>query len=252
LATLSVQALQHVQRLDRTSVEAVAARLYAWNRLPTSSWRRVREEPALIARTAATAAGKSWTQVTPGPPSDPWCFWRPRVEPAKATGRCWKLYVSPGPLQLAEAVSAAFAACAGLPVISLKYGLDADGILRPDKLVVHLADAEAMHALGERLLRSLDGCVPHGVPFTPEIGGDGLISWGIDPPAGSAAARGAPSWRLWVTRLLARALNRNDQPAVEPWQGALHELERAGVDSQTWAPADDLWASDSKTGAQQA
>ena len=29
------------------------------------------------------------------------------------------------------------AACEGLPVISLKYGADAHGMLRPDKLVVH-------------------------------------------------------------------------------------------------------------------
>lgn len=231
--------------LDRMPVESIAARLYAWNRLPSSAWRQVQAEPALIVKAASAAASADWEQIAPGPPAAPWCIWRPRGARSMPTAQCWKLYLSPRPRHLAQAVRVALGACGGLCVVSLKYGLDADGMLRPDKLVVHLADLQSVHVLGERLLRALDGVSAHGVPFTCEIGGDGLISWGVDPPPNSPTARIAPSWRLWVTQVLARALRRRSDDAVAPWERALRELERAGVDSRTWEPSRDLWAEES-------
>jgi hypothetical protein len=246
LAELSVQALRHAQILDRAPVESVAARLYAWNRLPSSAWRQVRAEPSLIAKAASASAGSDWEQLAPGPPATPWCVWRQRDAPAMPTGRCWKLYVSPRPRHLAEAVCAALTACAGLSVVSLKYGLDAEGMLRPDKLVVHLANARAVRELGQRLLRSLGGAPVQGVPFTCEIGGDGLLSWGIDPPR-DPAAQTALSWRSWVTLVLANALCDDAGTDVEPWERALREVKRVGVNPQTWEPASDLWANESVT-----
>jgi hypothetical protein len=187
LAQLSLSGLKHAQALDSRSVDTTAARLYAWNRMPASAWRRLAAEPALLAARAARAAGRKWVQTLPGPPVSPWCVWRSRVNPIEPGGRHWKVYVSPHPLQLAEAVVAVMAACEGLPVVSVKYGADAHGMLRPDKLVVHLTAPEAVHLLADRVLSALDGCPVHGVPYTAELGGDGLISWGCDPPAGSPA-----------------------------------------------------------------
>jgi len=242
LAQLSLTGLKHAQALESPSVAATAARLYAWNRMPASAWRRVAAEPALLAARATGAAGTTWIQVLPGPPVAPWCIWRPSRDPIEPAGRHWKVYVSPHPLQLAEAVAAAMAACAGLPVISLKYGADAQGMLRPDKLVVHLATPEAVHLLADRLLAALDGCPVHGVPYTAELGGDGLISWGCDPPAGSSAAEIGPSWRTWVTRLLAEGLTGERRPGAESWERSLNDIECAGVDPSTWAPKPWLWA----------
>jgi hypothetical protein len=242
LAHLSVQGLQHAQALGAESVAITAARLYAWNRLPSSAWRRLAAEPALLSAKSVRAAGNTWMQVTPGPPVSPWCIWRPRGDPVEHTGPIWKLYVSPSPMHLAEAVAASLAAAAGLPVVSLKYGGDAQGILRPDKLVVHLASVDAVRGLANRLLHSLDGCPAHGVPYTAELGGNGLISWGCDPPAGSADASIGPSWRSWVTHLLAEGLASQCPSGIEPWQVALDRVAQAGVDPGTWAPAPDLWA----------
>jgi hypothetical protein len=239
LAQLSLQGLQHAQALAAVSVEVTAARIYAWNRLPSSAWRRLDAEPALIAAKAAGAAGKKWIQIAAGPP---WCRWRPMDAPTATHGRLWKLYVSPQPHHLAEAVCISLSECEGLPVVSLKYGVDADGILRPDKLVIHVATQEAVAALAERLMHRLGGCPAHGTPYTAELGGDGLISWGCDPPPGSAAARVAPSWRSWVARQLADGLARQRSPGIEPWQRALEDVARAGVDPLTWAPMPELWA----------
>jgi hypothetical protein len=242
LAELSLTGLKHVQALQSPSVDVAAGRLYAWNRMPASAWRRLEAEPALLAARATGAAGRTWVQTLPGPPVSHWCVWRSRVNPIEPGSRHWKVYVSPHPLQLADAVVAVMAACEGLPVISFKYGADALGMLRPDKLVVHMTAPEAIHVLADRVLRALGGCPAHGVPYTAELGGDGLISWGCDPPAGSPAAELGSSWRTWVTRLLAEGLAAERRPGVEPWERSLCEIKRAGVEPSTWAPKPWLWA----------
>jgi hypothetical protein len=241
LAQLSIEGLQHAQALGVESIAVIAMRLYGWNRLPSSASRRLGGEPVLLSSKSIAAAGAAWIQVAPGPPVSPWCIWRPRGETPQHAGPVWKVYVSPQPRHLADAVVSALAAATGLPVLSLKYGGDAAGILRPDKLVIHLSHFDAVHQLAARLLQSLDGCPVHGVPFSAELDGNGLISWGCDPPTGSADARIGPSWRTWVTYLLAEGLTGACPAGSEPWQAALHRIARAGVDPFTWTPSPDIW-----------
>ena len=241
LAELSLRGLQHAQALRLASIEETAARLYAWNRLPSSAWRGLAAEPGRIAAKAARMAGKTWIQIETGPPATRWCRWRPIFAPPTPRAQLWKVYVSPRPHDLAEAVCAVLSACDSLPVLSLKYGMDEDGMLRPDKLVVHLATRDSVDALGDRLSPLLAGCPAHGVPYAAELGGDGLISWGCDPPIGSAAARIRPSWRSWVTLRLAQELACDSIAGIEPWQHALCAIARDGVDPVTWAPAPNMW-----------
>ena len=242
LAELSLQGLRQAQELSGRSVDDIALRLYRWNRLPTAAMRRIEAEPMRVRAIAARAAGVTWINDAPSQSSGPWSFWRPRGEPLKPTGRCWKVYVSPAPVHLAEAVYATLKAASGLPVVSLKYSADAAGMLRPDKLVVHLETFEAVVVLASRLIETLEGCPVHGVPFTAELGGDGLVSFGCDPPPGSDAASRGGSWRMWVTQTLALGLIAPRAASQEPWEHALDEARRAGVDPATWAPKGDLWA----------
>jgi hypothetical protein len=233
--------LQHAQELGAASVEAVAARLYSWNRLPTSAWCRVAWQADVLQAEASAAAGREWVLAASGPPSGAWWVWRPRAGSLNTAGSVWKLYISPQPNQLGEAVRRAFAACAGLPVISLKYGGDAQGMLRPDKLVVHFETREAVHAASERLSPMLADCPVHGVPFSAELACDGLLSYGCDPPPGSPASHSGQSWRAWITRRLAEPLAYPTEFGPEPWRAALAHVARAGVDPVTWAPAADIW-----------
>jgi hypothetical protein len=86
--------------------------------------------------------------------------------------------------------------------------------------------------------RSLRGCPAQGVPTTAETGGDGLLSWGVDPPAGDAAA----SWRSWVTKRLADSLiARRATPCVDRVGAALADLRLAGVDPDRWLPGADAF-----------
>jgi hypothetical protein len=130
-----------------------------------------------------------------------------------------------------------------LPIVSLKYSADAASMLRPDKLVVHVATLETVELLGSRLLDLLHGCPVQGVPFTAELGGDGLVSFGCDPPPDSDATRIGVSWRMWVTRVLAEGLVASCDPGEVPSERALEAVSRAGVDPLTWAPKPGLWAS---------
>jgi hypothetical protein len=77
------------------------------------------------------------------------------------------------------------------------------------------------------------------VPFTCEIGGDGLLSRGIDPPPGVESA----SWRAWVTKRLAASLATHAASGCEdPVAEALVDMRTAGIDPERWLPrVDAFW-----------
>jgi hypothetical protein len=140
-----------------------------------------------------------------------------------------KLYLSPRPDALADAfprIADAFVRC---EVRSFKVGRGIEGLLRPDKIVAYFEDHAHMEDVAVALGRALAGCPAQGVPFTAEAGGDGLLSSGVDPPAGEAT-----SWRAWITKRLAASLTA---PRVsDPVAAALADLRAAGVDPDRWLP----------------
>jgi hypothetical protein len=85
-------------------------------------------------------------------------------------------------------------------VQQFKVGRDIYGMLRPDKLVAYFATQQQLCETSERLYARVGGMAAHGVPFTCELHGDGLLSWGMDPPkrAQVLAWQERQSWRFWV------------------------------------------------------
>ena len=119
------------------------------------------------------------------------------------------------------------------------------GLLRPDKLVCYFRSREQMKDAAGLLHDLLDGMPAQGVPFTAELAGEGLLSWGVDPAAGSQAFGwlGQESWRVWVTNQLAASiLASRAQPdsGVPTWRFALDRLRFEGVDTDTWSPREDV------------
>ena len=47
---------------------------------------------------------------------------------------------------------------------------------------------------------------------------------------------------MWLTQTLALGLAATRDAGEEPWEHALVEVARAGVDPATWTPKPDLWA----------
>ncbi len=216
IAALSVEALRYAQALPIDEPLRLSGRLYGYNRRPlTPRWQRLLAGPSAVPRflgyggggPSAAGFARRWL---PQPPSPAWISWRARSGRGRlpASGPMYKLYVSPRTEWLGEggflAVAAALAE-AGAP--QWKVGADAAGLLRADKIVAYFADFEALAAAADRLHERLAGVAAQGVPFTAEIGGAGLLSWGVDPPRGEALPWGQQeSWRLWLTHRLARAL----------------------------------------------
>lgn len=153
----------------------------------------------------------------------------PQREPA-----C-KLYVSPRPEALAAAFPIIADVFAGAKVRSFKVGRGLQGILRPDKIVAYFDDRAHLDDTARTLTRRLRGVPPQGTPFTQDAGGDGLLSAGVDPPAGSEGV----SWRAWITKKLARGLIVTRR--IDRVGAALDSIRVAGVDPESWAPAEGIF-----------
>lgn len=254
LAALSVAALRYAQDLAIDDPLLLSGRLYGYNHRPlTPAWKRRLPGPGAVLEHLGLAPGganralveRHWSQ---GSPSEAWIYWhlrapraaRPSSGSIGGGGATWKLYVSPAPEALAESFGAVLEALAAARAQQFKIGSDAWGLLRADKIVSYFPSFEALAEAAEAIAARLAGIPAQGVPFTSEIGGDGLVSWGVDPPSRERSAAswiGQTSWRLWLTHRLARALlDARAVSGVEPWSFALERLRLEGIDPGTWTP----------------
>jgi len=270
IATLSVAALRYGQALALNDPALLTWRLYAYNRQPlTPRWQRLVPDPEAMARHLGIGAGGAHRKLLDSAwlPAEMagWMAWfaRPRAGEAgeggpgrRSGGPTWKLYVSPRAEALAESFGAVLEALTAARALQFKVGCDAGGLLRPDKVVAYFPSYERLAAAAGSVLARLDGAPAQGVPFTAEIGGGGLLSWGVDPPDAerSVLGGGRESWRVWVSHRLAWALSAAQTSArktpdalvepIEPWRFALERVRLEGVDTETWAPGAALWKED--------
>jgi hypothetical protein len=122
-------------------------------------------------------------------------------------------------------------------VRSFKVGRGVEGLLRPDKIIAYFECRAHMEEVTAALDASLQGCPAQGTPFTAEAAGQGLLSWGIDPPLGNEPA----SWRAWITKQLAASLTAaRTSPGVDPVSAALRDIAGVGVDPDHWNPSSDV------------
>ncbi len=258
LATLSRQALQRAEILPTQNTAELSLYLYNYNRLPLSLYWRKRlpstdATAAYLGLEAQSSTGRklhhAWArhQGENASSDSGWYFWtrRSHHSPTDTERPTFKLYVSPLPTHLPEVFSAAVEIFTTHDVPHFKVGKDAYGLLRPDKLIAYLDTMEALKEVAESLRQRLAGIPAHGVPFTAELGLNGLLSWGVDPPSTeqSTAWKQRESWRLWISNRLAIALSEARlQPApLAPSQFALERLRLDGIDPSTWTPVDSLW-----------
>ena len=266
LAELSLAALRYGQALviaDIADPLRLSLRLYGFNRRPlTPAWKRRLADAAAVERHLGIGPGgphrrlldQGWSRTSRTSSSDVWLSWRRRGSNSDggglpATGATWKLFVSPAPEALADGFGRILDALTAARTPQFKIGSDAAGLLRPDKMVAYFGSFERLAVAAEAVTERLGGTPAQGVPFTSEIGGGGLLSWGVDPPADQWSGR--ESWRLWLTHRLAVALlagkmgGKNAATSgVEPWRFALERLRLEGVDTDTWTPGGRLFRED--------
>jgi hypothetical protein len=245
LAALSRDALRYAQELPIAEAAVMAMRLYDYGRIARSpAWNR-RYPDAESARKAwglgaqgdlpPERAGR-WRRCDTPPPNDGWLAWESRDSPPRRAGSpSYKLYVSPHPDYLRDAMEAVSQTGAA----AFKAGKTLSGILRPDKLVAYFDDWKVLEEAAAAIEGRLRGCRPQGVPFSAQLGGSMLLSWGADPPEEAVRPRWMPreSWRLWIVNRLAVALlaaKRTGGCAVEPAEFAVARLRLDGIDTETW------------------
>jgi len=263
LAQLSWDAVEYGAALPLDDRGTLAMRLYAFNRLPLTAAHAARYPDAasildpLVDDGRLRAEGWGVTHANGGH----WINFgrQPRGRRAGLSaapgGMSCKLYVSPAPSGLADAFRELLLALEAHDVRNFKVAGKAAGLLRPDKLVAYFDDQATLLAVGDRLADRLRGLPAQGVPFTAPIDGDGLLSWGADPPAAARPLSWLPqqSWRSWITESLAGALidARRDpgDGATAPARFAVQRLQFEGVDVDRWAPMQTLWRDAALAGA---
>lgn len=257
IGRLSAAALQYAQRLPLEDKSQLSARLYFYNRRPLDpGW--VRYSPDDVAECLGLPMGSSRTDLAglaeqlgwveqPAPEGvDSWRAFRRRTRRRHDRSRAasYKLYVSPVLECVREAVSAVMRA--GQHHHTFKVPRDVATLFRPDKIVLYFDAEAALRETAQDLLRELSPVPAQPVPFTADLGGDGLLSWGMDPPRSERSLpwQEQESWRLWVTNRLASALidarSRGGEIELEPWRYAVERLRVHGIDT-SWIPRPELW-----------
>ena len=255
ISRLSQQAVQHAQRLEIDDASLLAARMYFYNREPASphlvSEFPTEEELArrlgVLEETKTGARMKRrWMEGTEDPENPGWRVWKNRHKRSGKAGLGYKLYVSPRTEVIGQAFAATVATFSETAVPQFKVGRNIYGIVRPDKLVAYFSTEQHMRETAARLNRRIAGMAAHGVPFTCELYGEGLISWGMDPPRRTQVLpwQERQSWRLWVVNRLATALlaaKAQTSHAAEPWRFAIDRARLDGIETESWTPSPDIF-----------
>lgn len=262
ITRLSLEALKYAQELEINDVTTLSSRLYFYNRLPASGYwkRKLSTSDAVVEYLGLNANGpnwaildRNWLQVPAAPDNDVWLVWRARhVDRPNQTERAssqptdtYKLYISPRPEYLPRVLAECIEVFSRFEVFTFKVGKDVHNLLRPDKIIAYFWSMDELNRVADQLAGRLEGVPAHGVPFTAELSGDGLLSWGTDPPKNHQTFgwQARESWRLWVTNRLATALlsAKSKGSEVEPWRFALDRLRLEGIDTYTWAPEASIW-----------
>ncbi len=254
LAVLSREALEYGEALSISDVATLSARLYTYNGIPASArWRRLLFDQAAVEthlglREASVARilDRRWVRLPSEATSHAWMAWQSLVAPHRDDNALtYKLYVSPACNELREAFAATAEAFSNSAAFHWKVGNGVFGLLRPDKIVAYFYEFTDLQDTAADILKRLEGCSAHGVPFTAEIAGRGLLSWGADPPADEHTVRWLEreSWRGRICNLLATALalaKTSPHVGVSASQFAMERARLEGIDTDTWAPTSAL------------
>lgn len=161
-----------------------------------------------------------------------------RVRSARHTAQApWKLYVSPQPDVLSQALGEIADGFASSGIGMWKVGRGAAGLLRSDKVVGYAGHKDIL----QRAIVELDarlGAIPaQGVPFAATATDGTLLSWGVDPQLHGGSS--TESWRLHACRSLAAGLIDAAEHGVEDASRADHARRLAtldGLDPETFGP----------------
>lgn len=241
IAEKSRLAMRYASALASSEEHVLANRLYRFGGLPlTPRWQRQLPGPEEVLLFLGNPAHSAFDRSFPHA-EFPWLSWHRRDGKSNSLRLRFKLYISPKIASLPEIFSSLFECLEASRAGSLKVGAAAGGLLRTDKLIVYFRNFEDLAECADVLQRRFRGIPVDGVPFSAQIDEEGLLSWGLDPPAGLYARASSGSWRSRIVHRVAWAILEGRKQAVtdaSEW-AAIH-LSLQGVDVQEWRPRVDL------------
>jgi hypothetical protein len=235
ISQLSSRALSLAAALPTTETARIARWLYQYGSLPREPTVELDfgsgDDPMAVLGLTLGGVARRKLEVTYEATTYPgWLSFALTPTPVLIQAAC-KLYVSPRPEALATAFPIIAETFVEMEVRSFKVGRGIEGLLRPDKIIAYFDNRSDLDAVVNTLCERLNGCPAQGVPFTAEVGLDGLLSWGIDPPPSAEAL----SWRSWITKRLANEIVKvrpsADSRAVA---AALSGVTALGVNTAQW------------------
>jgi hypothetical protein len=244
VAQLSTEAVVYVSAVEGLSANDAAARLYMYNRIPTTPALQRKfagDDDVLTFLTGSTEGPrrilKHWVRDLS---QEAWLVWHQRSSASHA----FKLFVSPMLDGLPDTFQVALEALCRVKCSHFKVGRTAFGLLRPDKFVAYFESLEQVKEAAELIRTATSGITAQGVPFTGAIDTDGLTSWGMDPPKFEQvlAWQEHLSWRQWVTeRLAVYTLAAKENGVEDVVDFSLHRIALDGVNPDTWTPNLGIW-----------
>ena len=242
---------------DRSLIDKVAMRLYHFNTVPAPAELRSRLSNSegvfkflgSEAPVTAKSTGLEWAWQA-NDSSDWWRYWVPtngrttinwfetfqgRRERTEA-----KLYISPSLADTPRAIEVVLPVISESSAVAVKVGNFLGGLTRPDKMVAYFSDQHDLVATASKIAVATRRLTAHGVPFTSDLAGNGLLSWASDDLSNEMDNPDASSsWRILVTRSLARGLvesYRLGHPIDVAVEHAKSAAEVAGIDTVNWLP----------------
>ena len=232
-AKLSHSAIKHVCAMQGLVPAQVFSALYRYNTIPAS--RHLRETVDDTCFLKLDEIGSFWhrSETMPG-----WLYFQKRSAVNEAACEA-KLYVSPQPSALPEALHAVAKVLQNHERTSFKVGTGVAGRIRPDKLVVYCPSVESLLVVAGEIEEQVAHLPAQGVPFTAAFTRDGMLSWGIDPrPEDGQDSQ--KSWRQWVTETIAMLIHELRAQALPPsnelYALVIERMSLQGININTFKP----------------
>ena len=248
---VSLLALEYAARWRNGQPGQTSRRLYRFNSVPRNpAHQRVLGDPVTVRQQLIAAAGVNRDGMAGGyrlaaGGSGSWLSWRSQAASGGSTiPGTRKLYVTIAIDQLPAVLRAVIAVARDTAVPVLKFGANYANLRRPDRIVIYTRDQAHAAAVADALRPALDGIPATGLPFAERLSAS--VYTGLDPPP---ARDGAASWRGWVCRMLASAMDSVAE--LDPGAAvavALRCCQERGIEPGRWSVPDSFFADQPVTG----
>lgn|GEM_PF-6123399 len=252
LNQLSLEAIRFAMALPNTPLKILSQKLYTYNAFPIPEPEGILEKPHFealsfvfnnLSEEEKAEFAKIWLRPSQNRNSG-WINFH-RAQSQTIMGRNsnksnFKLYLSPIFTDLPLVFKRIQTHLNSSQAFSFKFGENQRGLLRPDKFVLYFHSSEEALDTGHFLAGILSDLPVQGVPFTRQIGGTGMVSFGMDPPLQEVIQEiEGGSWRAQLADILASSIlvcKKKELDMESSLKYIKAQLYAHNIDPINWSP----------------